>query len=131
MELIFEVIFSFVFEILIQIVAEVLFEIGFHSLAETLKRPITGNPFLATIGYALLGTLAGAASLLVFPAEFLHDPALRLANLFVAPTVAGLTMMFIGSWRRRRGQDLVRLDHFSYGFLFAICMAGVRFQWAG
>jgi hypothetical protein len=40
-------------------------------------------------------------------------------------------MMFIGSWRRRRGQEVVRLDHFSYGFLFAICMAAVRFQWAG
>jgi hypothetical protein len=125
------VIFQFVFEILIQIVAEVLFEIGFQSIAETIKRPITGDPFLAAVGYALLGTLAGGVSLLIFPAEFIHDPTLRIVNLIVSPTVAGLTMMLIGSWRRRRGQDLVRLDHFSYGFLFALCMAAVRFQWAG
>ena len=130
MELIFEVIFQFVFEILIQIFVEVLFEIGLQSIAETIKRPTTGNPLLATIGYSLLGLIAGGASLLAFPAEFIHDPTRRLVNLAVSPTVAGLAMMLIGRWRRRRGQDLVRLDHFSYGFLFAICMAVVRFQWA-
>ena len=131
MELILEVLFQFLLEVLLQIFAEVLLEIGFQGLAETLKRPLTGNPVLATIGYVLLGGIVGAASLLPFPSEFIHDPTLRLLNLAVTPTAAGLTMMLIGSWRRRRGQELVRLDHFSYGFLFALCMAAVRFQWAG
>ena len=36
-----------------------------------------------------------------------------------------------GQWRVRRRQRLVRLDRFVYGYLFAVALAAVRFQFAG
>jgi hypothetical protein len=39
-------------------------------------------------------------------------------------------MAKVGSWRRKRGQDLLRLDTFFYGALLAFATALVRFIWA-
>jgi hypothetical protein len=36
-------------------------------------------------------------------------------------------MALLGAWRARRGQDLIRLDRFAYGYLFALAMAAMRF----
>ena len=36
-------------------------------------------------------------------------------------------MAGIGAWRRRRDQELIRLDRFAYGYLFALAMAAIRF----
>ena len=33
----------------------------------------------------------------------------------------------LDAWRRRREDELVRLDKFAYGYLFALAMALVRF----
>jgi hypothetical protein len=44
------------------------------------------------------------------------------------PGRAGLAMMARGAWRRRRDQELIRLDKFAYGYLFALAMALVRFN---
>ena len=35
-------------------------------------------------------------------------------------------MMSIGAFRRRRGEELIRLDSFSYGALFALALALIR-----
>jgi hypothetical protein len=55
---------------------------------------------------------------------------MRVANLVLTPLAAGLMMSLMGAWRRRRGDDLIRLDRFSYGVLFALAMALVRFFFA-
>jgi hypothetical protein len=39
-------------------------------------------------------------------------------------------MCLVGAWRLRREQELVRLDRFAYGYLFALAMALVRFYLA-
>ena len=41
--------------------------------------------------------------------------------------VSGLSMAAIGAWRARRGQNLLRMDRFAYGFFFALTMALVRY----
>jgi hypothetical protein len=51
-------------------------------------------------------------------------------NLFVTPVALGLIMVLIGKLREKKGQEKVRLDKFSYGFLFAFGMCFVRFIWA-
>ena len=128
MELIFEIIFQFVGELLLQAFFELLAELGFHSLANTLKR--RRNPALSTIGFTIWGLIAGGISLLIFPTSHIHDPMLRKVNLVVTPLALGLVMMFIGQFRQKKGQDLVRLDQFGYAFVFAFAMAVVRFIWA-
>ena len=127
MEIIFEFIFQVVGEILLQSVAQVLFELGFYGLAETFKRKKGRNPFLATVGYLLWGGIIGALTLLIFPSLMIKNNVFRIVNLIFTPIVAGIVMSTIGSWRKKRGQDLLRIDSFIYGGLFAFGLAIVRF----
>lgn len=128
MEFLFEIIFQFAAEILLQACFELLAELGFHSLADTFRRP--RNPVFSTIGFILWGAIAGAVSLLIFPSSPIADPMLRQINLVATPLAVGIVMAMIGRTRLKRGQGLVRLDQFGYAFVFAFAMALVRFIWA-
>jgi hypothetical protein len=115
-------------EFVLQAVGEALVELGFHSLGEPFRKPV--NPWLAAIGYALFGALLGGLSLLVFSSHFVPVGVLRLANLLLTPLAVGLFMSRLGAWRARRGNTLLRIDHFAYGYLFALAFALVRFRFA-
>lgn len=123
-----ELILQFLGEILLQIVFEALAEVGLHSLVEPFRRP--PNRWLAALGYALLGAAAGGLSLLAFPSHLVSSPGLRIANLIITPIAVGLLMGVMGAWRARRGQPLLRIDRFAYGYLFALFLALVRFKFA-
>ena len=123
MEILFEILGEFLF----QIVGEMLLELGLHSLAEPFRRQ--PNPWFAALGYALFGLAFGGLSLLAFP-HLLVAARFRLVNLLAAPVASGLVMGAMGAWRRRRGDDVLRIDRFSYGFLFALALALVRFRFA-
>ncbi|HAV63017.1 MAG TPA: hypothetical protein DCY13_11705 [Verrucomicrobiales bacterium] len=122
----FELLFQFVGEILLQVIFEAMAELGLRSAAAPFNR--RPNPWLAALGYALFGALSGGLSVLVFPALFIDSPEGRFANLLLTPVLAGAAMALLGAWRRRRGQALIRLDRFAYGYLFALSMALTR--WA-
>jgi len=126
MEIIFEVLFSFVGEFLLQVFAEALVELGLHSVREPFRRP--PNPWLAAVGYALFGAIAGGISLWILPTLLVHSHSMQLMNVVLTPIAAGLAMMAMGAWRRRRDQELIRIDKFAYGYLFALGMALVRFN---
>ena len=130
MEFILEAILQIFYELVLQLLAEVFAEIGFQSLAEVFKQRRIQNPWLASVGYFLLGALAGGVSLLIFKSTMIHSPAIRMVNLFLTPILAGLVMVLIGYLRQKKGRGLVRLDRFGYGFLFAFGMALVRFLYA-
>ena len=123
-----EVIFGLLGELVLQIVLEVLVELGCHSVRESFRRE--PNPVQALLGYLLLGLLAGGLSVLVAP-QFLIAEDLRVPNLAFTPVLAGLAMMALGARRARRGEELVRIDRFLYGYCFALCIAIVRFRFAG
>lgn len=123
-----EVVIEILAEIFLQIGAELLAEVGVHAVVEPFRK--SPQPWLAAVGYALFGAAAGALSLFVFPFAFIHTPMARVLNLSASPVAAGTTMYLLGRWRSRRRQVLVRLDRFAYGFLFALCMALVRFCFA-
>lgn len=115
-------------EILLQIFAEALFELGLHSLAAPFKRE--SSPWMAGVGYAIFGALMGGASLWIVPHHLVLTPGWRLVNLVLAPFFAGMFMASIGAWRAKRGQQTLRIDRFSYGYLFALSLALVRFFFA-
>lgn len=123
-----ELLFEFVGEFLLQVLVEALLEIGLHSLAEPFQRP--PNPWLAALGYALFGVAVGGLSLWVFPAHLTPPGAARIANLVLTPIALGGCMAALGAWRAKRGEPLLRIDKFSYGYLFALSFALVRFQFA-
>jgi FtsH-binding integral membrane protein len=128
MEWFFEVVFQAIAELVLQIVFEVLAEFGMHSVIEVFER--RPNPWVAAVGHVILGAVAGLVSLLIFPALLIHSHNAQLASLFITPLLAGGTMSLMGSWRRRRGQAVIRIDRFAYGYLFAVAMALVRYTLA-
>jgi hypothetical protein len=126
-DFLFEFVFQLAGELLLQVLVEALVELGCHSLSDAFKRP--RHPILSSIGFAIWGAIAGVLSLLIVPHSLVADPSLRVANLAITPTVAGLVMMGIGRIRDRKGQEVLRIDRFGYAFLFAFSMALVRFAW--
>ena len=133
MEILFELlvpVLEFVAEIVLQVAFEGLAELGFRALRAPFKSERETSPEFAAVGYAIFGMAAGALSLLVFPSSFVQSPLARIANLVVTPLVTGALMAVLGAWRQRRGQDLIRMDRFAYGLLFAFAMTAVRFFFA-
>ena len=123
-----EFLFEVVGEFLLQVVVQVLAQIGLYclnSLAEPFRKP--PNPWLAAVGYTLFGVIAGVLSLLVFPAHLVKDKSLRWVSLVATPVAVGFVMSVAGVWRAKRGQTVLRIDRFFYGFLFALSLALVRF----
>ncbi len=123
-----EFLFEIVGEIVLQILFEALAELGLRSLAEPFRRPT--NPWLAVFGYTLFGAAAGGLSLLAFPSHLVGSHGMRIANLIITPIAVGLLMCAVGAWRARRGEQLLRIDRFAYGYLFAVSLALVRFTFA-
>lgn len=128
MEILLEILLEFVGEILIQLVFQVLVEIGMHVFAEPFRqRP---SPPMAALAYGIFGCAIGGLSLLVFPASLIPSMTLRWVNLVATPLACGGAMAAMGAWRRKRGEELLRIDRFAYGFLFAVSVALVRFLFA-
>jgi hypothetical protein len=121
-----EIIFEIVFELLLQVVFEAIASSGVHLFSGTKPaKPV--NPFLAGVGYFLLGAMAGGLSLWIFPGLFIAAGWMRTANLVVTPVLAGAAMAAIGRWRSKHDKEILRIDRFAYGYLFALAMALVRF----
>lgn len=133
-EFIIELFLEFFGEILLQIVFEALAQAGVNFARHPDRAPREHNPWLVSIGYALLGLIAGGISLLVMPDLLLRSPAGRIANLVLAPVAAGAAMATLGFLRRRRtGRDALAfgLERFGNGYVFALAMGIVRFGFAG
>jgi hypothetical protein len=127
-EFILEIIVQFLLELLVQVVGQFLFEVGLHALAEPFRK--APNPLVAAFGYVLLGVILGALTVWLFPAYMVKIPALRWVNLVLTPVLVGCCMWLLGVWRLKHGQCVLRIDRFSYGYLFALSVALVRFVWA-
>ena len=85
------------------------------------------NPVVAGLGYLLIGLILGGVSLLIFPRSFVRSETFHGISLLITPVVSGLAMGALGRWREGRGETVLRLDSFVYGFVFAFAMALVRF----
>lgn len=123
LELLFEVFGEF----LIQMLGGVLLQSGFETLAAPFQRK--SNPWLAAAGYTLYGAVVGALSIWLIPGN-LVPPAWRLANLIMAPLLAGSLLVLWSAWQARRHETALRYDRFLYGYLFAFALAVTRFEWA-
>ena len=123
-----EILIEFLGEFVLQVLGEALLEIGLHSLAEPFRKE--PNPWLAAVGYTVFGAALGGISLLLSPDYLMANKSLRIANAALSPIAAGLSMAAVGKWRARRGQAVLRIDKFAYGYLFALSLGLVRFWFA-
>lgn len=127
MEFFLELLLEVFGEALLQFIFEALAEVGLHLFHQAPERePV--RPWLAAVGYMLLGAACGGLSHWLFPSFFLQSSTGRAASFVITPVLAGVGMALIGAWRRRRGEQVIRLDRFAYGYAFALAMAAVRFH---
>ncbi len=130
MELLLELLFEVFGEAILQVVFELLAEVGVHVTRGEVRHQESRSAWRLVLGYPLLGALVGGLSLLVFPNSFAHIYPARVVGFVVAPLIAAMSVVALGAFRARRGQQLVSLDRFIYGYLFALGLAVVRFVWA-
>jgi len=128
MEVLIELLLGFLGELVLPLIWEIFAEVGLQSLAEPFKKE--PRPWVAALGYCVFGAVLGGLSLLVLPHHLLGSHGLRVVSVALSPVVAGLGMAAMGAWRARRGQRVLRIDRFSYGYGFALAFGLVRFAFA-
>ena len=116
-------------ELFFQLVVELLVEGFFRLLSDEVHEARRARPVGTFFGLFLLGGLLGGVSVSLLPHHFIHAPALRWANVFITPLVAGVLMAWLGSWHNKHGRRVVGLDKFFNGWGFALAFALVRLKW--
>lgn len=114
-------------EVLLEFAGEVIIDLIARGIAGIFEIALEANPVISSLGYALLGSMAGGLSLAVFPHPIVHPSRMHGISLLVSPIITGLLMSFIGSSLRRQGRKTVQIEGFWYGFAFAFGMALVRY----
>jgi hypothetical protein len=114
-------------ELVIQALGQGLLALGFQALGASFRKP--ASPWLAALGSVLWGLILGGLSLLLFPAH-LVPISTRVVNFVVTPVLVGVGMMALGKWRAQRGDPVMQIEQFVYGYLLALAFAAIRFQLA-
>lgn len=126
MEEILVIAFQLFFEFFIQIVGSGLLD-GFGRVTTNTK---TEDGCVVFGLHIVLGGGLGWLSTLIAPKLFLPYFALRIANLILAPLLAGAISYWIATWAKSRGNETNPTKHFWHGFLFALMFGLARFAFA-
>ena len=122
-------------EILIELIGQTLLYFTAEVCTASIARNLSKNKapekskvssISAAVIYATIGYFSGLSSLLIFPNHLITNPNLRSASIILIPVLLGLVMRQIGISLKKRCKDVVRLDSFPYGFLFAFTFGIAR-----
>jgi hypothetical protein len=122
-----ELVLAILFEAAFEFAADFLGALVLRGIAEIFNTSEFKNPLAACVGYIFLGGLAGGLSLFLFPHPLVHPSKVPGLSVVISPILAGLGMSLIGSIRRKRNKNAIRIESFGYGFAFAFGMALIRF----
>jgi len=114
-------IFQIIFEFLVMLASESAKEKFFS------KKQRFVLEFLA---YCIGGIFFGLLSLLFFGYLFISNESHRLLNIIITSILLGWLMVWIGRRRAAKGQPVVLLHQFIYGFSFALSMGLVSYFFA-
>lgn len=123
MEEILVVVFQIFFEVILQFFGSV--PIDFSTRSDRFDR---GCGWFVL--HAAIGGLLGFVSTLLAPQLLLPHAALRIANLLVAPLLAGGIAYLFARWAKSRGNAYDPIAHFWHGVLFAFMFGAARFAFA-
>ena len=120
--------------LIFELLVETLFEIGISVIVAGVYRLLRrfwitarrGNAAFAALVLILIGASLGSLSVLVFPHPVVPASKLHGISLLVSPLITGLAMAAIGDGVRRSGRLPVRIESFSYGFVFAFTFSLIR-----
>ena len=129
LEFLFDILLELILPFLAEVLIDRLFGLGCQGTDGPSWENRLSNPRLAFLGYGLIGAVCGGLSLLLLPQHLIKNHAGQYANLIFTPVVIGLVFGWLGRHREARGKPKV-LARFSYGFIFALVMALVRFEFA-
>ena len=118
-----EFIFEVLLEVILQLFFEILVQLGLHK-AVIARR---SNPLIAAWGYFFLGTILGLLSLVFFSDSLISNKTVRVVNLGATPVAVGIIMAMTGRSKRKRGMEVIRIEQFFFGYLFALGFAIVRY----
>jgi len=121
--------------ILIQFIVEFVFNVLANLPFDWPSRGRTTPEPDNMIGVYLLWLLAGGSlagiSLLIVPRTFIMLPSLRIANLALAPIVAGFLSFSIAKRRAEMNPFIVPRHHGWQAFWFTLGLVAIRFAYAG
>jgi hypothetical protein len=120
------VLIQFIAEVLFEVLIYIPFDLPLRRDAKTGER--SGPGWLAL--YVLAGGAVGGLSLLVAPHLVIHTVPLRLANLVVAPVVAGALSWWLADVRRSQGAATEPMTHLWTAFWFVLAYSSVRLAYA-
>ena len=126
-EFLLELLAGIFFEAVIEFAADLLGALVVRTFDWLLERGEIATPAIAFLAYLSFGAAAGFLSILLLPHPLVHRSHIPGISLIVSPTLAGLGMAWVGSAQRRRNKKPTQSESFTYGFAFALGMAGVRF----
>ena len=118
-----------VLELLLEIFGEGLLELGLSRIKEASGRQ-NRAPFVAAVGYFVLGAIVGAISIWVWPQRLLRRTSVTGLSLLLSPLAGGAAMEAWGRYRRNQGHGTTNLATFLGGAAFSLACAIVRLVWA-
>jgi hypothetical protein len=125
-----EILFELLAQLVLEILVQGIFELGGRGIVAIFRRDSMTNPWLAICGYLLMGAVAGAISVWIFPMHLLASPVTQILNLAATPIALGLIFEVMGRWRSNHEKPRYAVDRFSYGFTFALTMGLIRYFFA-
>lgn len=117
---------QFLFEFALEILGNIPFD--WPSRHRTTPEP--GNIALGCLLWFSGGCLLAGASLLIVQHSLIALPALRMANLGLAPIVSAVLSQTIAKHRAKHNPYLVPRNHFWQAFWFTLGLVLIRFMFA-
>jgi hypothetical protein len=116
--------------VIIQCLVEMVFYFPFDSLTtswsgESEELGGCGLLFL----YFVAGGTIGGFSLLILPRHLIHSSAVRVANLFIAPILAGTMAWGLMTWLKSSNIARLPRNHFWTAFWFVLGFDAIRLAW--
>jgi hypothetical protein len=126
MEELLVIILQFLFEFIINAVSSIPFD--WPSRNRT--TPEADNSFAQSLVWFCGGCLLAGVSLLVFKQSIISVPALRIANLILAPIISAIISEAIASHRAESNIFIIPKNHFWHAFWFTLGLTLIRFAYA-